>query len=276
MIIQTVKALGDSQGSAHRAFNGVWQADGINDYGEFPITPAQAYLFFPDKPFTISAWVRTRSLFPHLMFADMGMGAANRNSNTIQIAGSFGDWVCQGLYWGPSQTIDSISRIAAIPAYNHTDRPAHVVFTCDGNNNFNGIEIYVNKLKQAKSITSSGVFNVAASLFTSLGTPSFVRAVDGGVWRYPAADIADAMYCTGVVATSQEVAELFNYGTNNALNYSNYPARLMNARFMHFPLGLATDFQTISGDLYATDISGNNRHMRIFGQGTTPTIGNFY
>jgi hypothetical protein len=99
-----------------------------------------------------------------------------------------------------------------------------------------------------------------------------MRYYEGG-FVFETAVITDLMFCSGVTATPEEIQRIFNYGTNQSANYAaRYPQRLLTNRFMHFPLGQSTDFQTIGPNLFATDVSGNNRHAQVFGQGTTPTF----
>jgi len=147
----------------------------------------------------------------------------------------------------------------------------HVVVTHPGSVNYAGTRIYVNRRNIPPNVSGPQSTDTSAS-FTN---ECYFLGRDYSDLDFSGAKHADLMI-SSVVATPTEVAGLFNLATNDKANYSAYyPARIMNARQLHLPLGDPSDFAVISSQLKTLDISGNNRHMDVIGQ-ATPTLQPFY
>lgn len=281
MSTQTVKILGDSTTFAHRNFNGIWQADGINDVAvtQNPVTDS----LISQAPKTVSFWVKNipniggnQVVFSNTLSSIPG-GALSVGTNAdvysrFYIVVTPGNQIVLQEDWretgGAVKIKGYISQSPLKYSWNH------IVLKYESN--YGNIAIYINGRLSAGTTYFSNAS--ATTLMTTNGTIHynylFVNSSPAIPGRY-AGGITDILI-SSVPASPQEARRLFNFGTNSIIGYPNYPARIMSTRIAHYPLGLATDFQLISGNLHATDISGNNRHMQIFGQGTTPTLAPFY
>jgi len=274
-ITTTNRILGDTSAPFHRPFLQTWQADGINDY-LFSNTVNMSNFFWPDKSFTLSFWLNWQtpgSLFPNRSTAFMVVKSplpwvfSGVNANSV-LRRFFVYYTETGI--GVAVETGGLFFIAFSSVKFVPGSRYHVVITHPGSVNYTGTRIYVNRRNIEPLIFGDQTPDNSASF------PNEIHFLGRDIGLdFSGARHADLML-SSVVATPTEVTSLFNLGTNDKANYpAYYPARIMNSRQLHLPLGDPSDFAVISSQLKALDISGNNRHMDLIGQ-ATPTLQPFY
>jgi hypothetical protein len=264
---------GDGQKIAHRDIQFCWQTDGLNDYGLYPFSPAQCYNFFPDKKFTVCGWTNVATITPsHFFFCDIGV-VSNSNSNTFQFIASQTGAGAQFIQWQAGGVILTITRAYNLQSLLPTI--SHVAITSDGLNNASSIKTYING-RRASQLALGSAANLGLNTFsTPSGEPTLARGDDSGP-IFPVSKFADLIFCTNYEASGKDIRRIYNSATNNKISYSaRYPSDLLSNRFAHYTFH-PDDFEVVGLNLFAKDVSGNNRHLKLFGQGTTPTIVPFY
>lgn len=285
-VTQLVRTYGDRDSFAHRAFNQIWSADGINDYLSFENNAAVQDLIFnrlgQNNRFTISCWVNpilnTGSNYIFINFNNTNQtllgGAWNvaTPTYTVLYGGISSNTGTQG--WQTFRPITGLQNdYVSLTNVGFTNRLCHFAWVNSGSGS-NRFRIYVNGRLWTKSEFLATLVN-----YNQAATNSFITicmtSYNSIAFTFIPLRITDFMIST-VAATAHEIRQIFNNGTNIVSEYfTKYPANLLNNRWVHLPLSTG-NFSAVGSDLFANDISGNNRNFRVFGQGTTPTLVNAY
>lgn len=284
MTKRLIRVQGDRENTQHRQFNQVWAADGINDYLSFEDNASVQDLLLnrlgPNNRFTISCWVNPlTNVGSQYIFININ------NTNQTLLGGSWnvGTPPYTIFYGGISsntgmqgwQTLRPVQQDDYVSLTNvgFTNRLCHFAWVNAGSGS-NRFRIYVNGRLWTKSeflVTLVNYNQAATNSFITLCLTSYSTTA----FTFIPLRLTDFMIST-VAATEQEIRQIFNNGTNIVSEYSTkYPANLLNNRWVHLPLSTG-NFSVVGSDLFANDISGNNRNFRVFGQGTTPTLVNAY
>lgn len=269
--------IGDGQIATHRAFDPAWTADGINDYLAYENSAQVNNLFAllsQATRFTISAWVN--------MGVTTGLQSTWFNVNSTSRSLVSGFWnnstPYSVIFGGISsntgrvgyQTIrggDIISDFADLTNVNNASRLVHFAWVNAGEGP-ERFRLYINGRLWSKNVTLATVANFIGT--TNAFVTLCLYSYNSPALNFVPMKLTDFMIATAA-ATDSEVRKIYNNGTNIVANYaSRYPARLLSNRWVHLPLSLG-NFSVSGGNLLATDISGNLRDFRVFGQATTPT-----
>lgn len=248
--------LGDSQQKDWRPFDKIIFADATNDRYGFAANNwngTNIYNYFaPNKPFSYSMWwgLNNLSSFVGLSanyFSSSPSGVQDYYISGIGMSFGFANWTATYLGSLPFSTY-------------------HTVCTYDGSGNSNGVKLYINSIDFDKL----GLVTRRTAIVPSLPYVAnfFQYQIDNGAFF--SGNLCDFRFFDNQILTSEEVRKLY---------HGNWETNLGGrTELIRLPMTLSSHYANNTPALLcsALDISGNNNHLIISGQGTTPTLNNFY
>lgn len=261
-----------------RNFKKALQTDGSNDFIQLPNflgLPAGQRLTNTSS-YSLSIWVKGNGFLLGNIFADTNPYSA---PNSVWNMGQ--QW---GFINGYQQLILSVevnlNGRGCIFVGNTTfddTKWNHFIITYDGSRTINGARCYLNGRLIINWVTN--FVNTQLSTDTTYinhNYPYLLQRYPSNNDGYYKSDLSDLIIFNRVL-TIKEVRLLYNRGQNDIYSYYNYGSALLNSRVLHYSFD-ANNYQsnTPVGQATVLDLSGNNRNGIIQGQGSNPTLVNFY
>lgn len=275
-----VGLTGDGERPQHRRITNALQLDGINDY------------LFSDDLAAIAIYnaLRFESSFFVSYFAQPSADFLlinSLNSSSISSAVpwnaatqfdlSYGGAANNLARWGWQRFSTIIPADRNNTGLGPTNSGPLIHFAIQSNSLAglgNRITLYLNGRIVAQT-------TVVQQNISDIAIPALNKFLSIGYYDYGAATfintkISEMIFVSNYAPTAFEIRQIYNNITNDkALHASCYSSAILTNRVAHYTFN-SSDFEVVGLNLFAKDVSGNNRHLKLFGQGTTPTIVSFY
>jgi hypothetical protein len=277
---QLIDILGDDVNRQHRAFGQALRLQaGPGHYGLDTTHNLSDHMWI-DQTFSLSFWVYLEafgSVIPERGTGLMATRLATGNYFDANQTGSgrmftmFGPNFVALMYNVELPGSSVFNGIYFQTPQIQLGRWIHVAICHDGQADFADSAGFVNSLQIAKNISYTPLPSINHTTRPTGLAADWTANNDRTSSRY-----ADLIIANKYLSPA-EVRVLFNNATNDPTKYaSHYPPAVLAARELHLPLSTGQYGVTGGGQLQALDVSGNNRHLDILGQGTTPGLVNFY
>lgn len=274
--------LGDRSRSQHRPLTQALLFDGINDYLMMEGTSGIAKDIYDNFNFTnkwaVSFWINPLT----------NVGGRYLMWQWVRTTRTFaqGIWNTSpnfDIVYGGQSSVGGTTGFQRVPSTGGAQQNNFKSYTFNKRNTFihhlvtydntlalaDRLQIFINGNRNF--ISASAVPNLTGTITSlnyifSIGADSYNTAA----FSFTPMRLTEYMLIRDYIPTSTEIRSIYNLGANG------YSANILSNRFLHLKLSSSSEFDVNAGQLRALDSSGNNRHINVFGMGTTPNLINVY